>query len=78
MKVYILLILFFNFIEGVVIPGTFNNIYNSLSSYITPGNDMVIYNPNNITLLKYNLISKPPYYTTGWLIRTREFPKNSS
>ena len=78
MKVYILLILFFNFIEGVVIPGTFNNIYNSLSSYITPGNDMVIYNPNNITLLKYNLISKPPYYSAGWLIRTKEFPKNSS
>ena len=78
MKVYILLILFFNFIEGLIFPGTFNNVYNSLSSYITPGNDMVIYNPNNITLLKYNLISKPPYYSAGWLIRTKEFPKNSS
>ena len=78
MKVYILLILFFNFIEGATIPGTFNNIFNSLSSYITPGNDMIIYNPNNITLIKFNLISKSPYYTNGWYLRTKEFPKNSS
>ena len=78
MKVYILLILFFNFIEGLIFPGTFNNVYNSLSSYITPGNELVIYNPNNITLIEYKLIPKPPYFESGYILRTREFPKNSS
>ena len=78
MKVYILLILFFNFIESTNIPETFNNIYNPLSSYITPGNELVIYNPNNISLVKYELMSKSPYYINWSYLMTREFPKNSS
>ena len=44
MKVYILFILFFNYIANIEIPGNFT-VYDSLSSYITPENDMLIYNP---------------------------------
>jgi len=77
MKVYILFILFFNYIASIEIPGNFN-IYNPLSSYITPENDMVIYNPQNKTLFKYKHNSKSPFYTNMSTLNTKEFPKDSS
>ena len=77
MKVYILFILFFNYIANIEIPGNFN-VYDSLSSYITPENDMLIYNPKNRTLFKYKYNSKSPFYSNMRTLSTKEFPKDSS
>ena len=77
MKVYILFILFFNYIASIQIPGNFN-VYDSLSSYITPENDMLIYNPKNRTLFKYKYNSKSPFYPNMRILSTKEFPKDSS
>ena len=77
MKVHILLIIFFNYIGNIQIPGDYN-IYDSLSSYITPENDMLIYNPKNSSLLKYIINSKSPFYTNMSTLNTKEFPKDGS
>lgn len=62
MKVYILLILLFSYIESNDIPGTYN--FNSLlSAYISPENDIIIYNPKNTSLIKYKYNSNIPFYT---------------
>ena len=77
MKVYILFIFFFNYIASIQIPGNYN-MYDSLSSYITPENDMLIYNPKNSTLFKYKYNLNSPFYTNMNIINTKDFPKDSS
>ena len=77
MKVCLLIIIFFNYITCMNIPGTYDKDM-PLSSYITPSNDMLIYNPKNSTLLKYSMNSKIPFYTKFDILNTKEFPKNSS
>ena len=75
MKVYILLILLFSYIESTDIPGTFTS--NSLlSAYISPENDMIIYNPYSSSLIKYKYNSNIPFYTKVVTLNTTEFPKN--
>ena len=77
MKIYLLIILFFNYITCINIPGTYDKDM-LFSSYMTQNNDMLIYNPKNSTLLKYTLNSKMPFYTKMDILNTKEFPKNSS
>ena len=62
MKVFILLILLFSYIESRDISGTFD--FNTLlSAYISPENDMIIYNPKNSSLIKYKYNSNYLFYT---------------
>jgi len=77
MKVYILLILLFSYIESRDIPGTYD--FNTLlSAYISPENDMIIYNPKNSSLIKYKYNSNIPFYTNAITLNITKFPKNSS
>ena len=77
MKVYLLIILFFNYITCLVIPGTFS-YFDLLSSYMTPKNDMLVYIKNSSSLYKYYYNSKMPFYTRSVLLKTKEFPKNET
>lgn len=77
MKVYLLIILFFNYITCLDIPGTFS-YFDLLSSYMTPKNDMLVYIKNSSSLYKYYYNSKMPFYTNRVLLKTKEFPKNET
>jgi len=77
MKVFILLILLFSYIKSRDIPGTYD--FNTLlSAYISPENDMIIYNPKNCSLIKYKYNSNYLFYTNPIVLNTTKFPKNSS
>jgi len=54
MKIYLLMILIFEYIECMSISGTYDKNM-LLSSYITPKNDMLIYNPRSNSLYKYTI-----------------------
>jgi len=69
MKVYILLILLFSYIKSWDIPGTYD-INTLLSSYISPENDMIIYNPKNSSLIKYKYNPNIPFYTNAIALNT--------
>ena len=77
MEVCLLIILFFNYINCIDIPGTFN-FFDLLSSYITPKNDMLVFIKNTSSLYKYKLNSKFPFYTNRDTLTPKEFPKNET
>lgn len=77
MKVYLLIILFFNYINCLEIPGTFN-YFDLLTGYMTPKNDMLVYVKNSSSLYKYKYNSKMPFYSNRVLLKTKEFPKNET
>ena len=79
MKIYLLMTLFFNYITCIEIKGNFDK-NKLLSSYITPRNDILIFNPNNSALLKYKINSKIPFYKKNNYVylSTEEFPQNIS
>ena len=77
MEVCLLIILFFNYINCIDIPGTFS-FFDLLSSYITPKNDMLVFIKNTSSLYKYKLNSKFPFYTNRDTLTPKEFPKNET
>ena len=58
------------------IPGSFNH-NKPLSTYITPENDMLVYNPNEGDLYKF-MTSKTIRHTNSMKLNTTKFPANTS